>query len=190
MLINEQLALQRLTKYKLSKISGVPQATINDICSGKADIEKCSAGTLYKIAKALGVTIEDILDSYNEEYRCAFETFKSNTCHQVKDMGDSDFIVDLLETDRIRLLFSKQWYPESLYLLAMLDYLCRINNVPLCTKYDDIRETKLSDPIYPAGVLITCDVMHSDEAKKKAEDEAIPEFKRFNIIESEIRNVV
>ena len=47
MLINEQLEKLRMTKYRLSKESGVPQATINDICSGKADLEKCAAGTLY-----------------------------------------------------------------------------------------------------------------------------------------------
>ena len=28
--------------------------TITDICSGKADLDKCAAGTLYKIAKVLG----------------------------------------------------------------------------------------------------------------------------------------
>ena len=34
MLINEQLEKIQITKYRLSKDSGVPQATINDICKG------------------------------------------------------------------------------------------------------------------------------------------------------------
>ena len=63
MLINKLLIEQNITKYRLSKESGVPQATINDICSGKADLEKCSAGTLYRLAKVLCVRIEDILES-------------------------------------------------------------------------------------------------------------------------------
>ena len=63
MLINEQLEKQYRSKYRLSKDSGVPQATINDICSGKAELEKCSAGTLYRLAGVLGVPIEDILES-------------------------------------------------------------------------------------------------------------------------------
>ena len=63
MLINEQLEKQHMSKYRLSKDSGVPQATVNDICSGKAELEKCSAGTLYRLAKVLGVSIEDILES-------------------------------------------------------------------------------------------------------------------------------
>ena len=190
MLIQEQLQKKELTKYRLSKESGVPQATINDICSGKADLEKCAAGTLYRIAKVLDVSIEDILESAKPEERTAFETFKSNTCHHVKDMGDVDFMLDLLESDKIRTLYNRQWYPEALYLLAMLDYLSRINDIPLCTKYDDIRARKLSQPVYPVGILMTSEVLKSDEPIRRAERDAIPEFSRFNIYESEVRNVV
>ena len=190
MLINERLENLNLTKYRLSKESGVAQATINDICSGKADLEKCSAGTLYKLAKVLGVSIEDILDSARKEHRSSFETFKSNTCHHVKDMGDIDFMINIIETDEIRSLYDRKWYPEALYLLAMVDYLSRENDIPLCLRYEDIRRQKLNKPIYPAGVLLTSEVMKSDDAKRKAEQESIPEFRRFNIIENEVRNVV
>ena len=192
MLINDQMIRMNMTKYRLSKESGVSQTTINDICNGKAKIDKCAAGTLYRIAKALGITIEAILESCENEddYRCAFETFKSNICHHVKDMGDIDFMLDLLESDEIRTLYNKSWYPEALYLLAMLDYLSRENDIPLCTKYNDIRCQKLEKPLYPTGVILTSEVIHSDEPIRKAEREAIPEFKRFNIIENEVRNVV
>ena len=190
MLIQEQLEKRQLSKYRLSKISGVPQATVSDLCSGKTDVEKCAAGTLYRLAKALGVTVEEILESARQEYRSSFETFKSNTCHHVKDMGDVDFMLKLLETDEIRTLYNKRWYPEALYLLAMLDYLSRENRIPLCTKYDDIRAQRLKKPVFPVGVLMTCAVMKSDEPRRKAEREAIPEFKRFNIFESGVRDVV
>ena len=190
MLVNEQLKKLDMTKYRLSKESGVPQATINDICSGKADVDKCAAGTLYRLAKVLGVSIEDILDSARTVERSSFETFKSNTCHHVKDMGDVDFMLDLLESDEIRKLYDRHWYPEALYLLAMLDYLSRENGIPQCTKYDDIRTRKLSKPLFPVGVLLTSEVMKSDEPLRKAEQNAIPEFRRFNIIENEVRNVV
>ena len=190
MLINEQLEKQHMTKYRLSKDSGVPQTTINDICSGKAELEKCSAGTLYRLAKVLDVSIEDILESARIEYRSAFETFKSNTCHHVKDMGDVDFMIYLLESDEIRTFYNRKWYPEALYLLAMLDYLSRENSIPICTRYDDIRTRRLSKPIYPAGVILTSNVLKSEAPLRKAEQEAIPEFRRFNIIENEVRNVV
>ena len=189
MLINSELEKQNMTMYRLSKESGIPQTTVIDICSGKADLEKCAAGTLYKIAKVLGITVEGILES-SEGFRAAFETFKSNTCHHVKDMGDMEFIINALQTDEIRVLYERKWYPEALYLLAMVDYLSRINDIPLCTKYDDIRVQKLEKPIYPAGVKLMSEVMKSKEPLRKAEKEAIPEFLRFNIIESEVRNVV
>ena len=190
MLINERLEEMELSKYRLSKESGVPQATINDICSGKADLNKCAVGTLYRLAKVLSVSVESILDSASREYRCSFETFKSNTCHHVKDMGDVNFMLDLLESDEIRNLYDRRWYPEALYLLAMLDYLSRENDIPLCTKYDDIRTRRLSKPVFPAGVILTSEVLKSDEPMRKAERDAIPEFRRFNIFENEVRNVV
>jgi len=61
--MNLQTYLDRrnMTKYHLSKISGVPKTTIIDICSGRSDIEKCSAKTVYQLAKALECTIEDIM---------------------------------------------------------------------------------------------------------------------------------
>lgn len=52
---------RNITKYHLSKISGVPKTTIIDICSGKSNIEKCSAKTVHQLAKALECTMEDIM---------------------------------------------------------------------------------------------------------------------------------
>ena len=105
-------------------------------------------------------------------------------------MGDVDFMIQLLESDEIRMLFNRKWYPEAFYLLAMLDFLSRENSIPICTRYDDIRSQRLSKPIYPAGVLLTSEVLKSDEPLRKAKQEVIPEFLRFNIIENEVRNVV
>ena len=44
--------------YHLCKESGMPQATISDICSGKTSIEKCSAETIFRIARVLNVSME------------------------------------------------------------------------------------------------------------------------------------
>jgi len=62
MIINELLKDKNMSRYKLSKTSGVPQTTITDICSGKTSIEKCSAETLYKIAKTLNISMESLLE--------------------------------------------------------------------------------------------------------------------------------
>ncbi len=186
--INELIKQKNMTKYMLAKKSGVPQTTVTDIFSGKARIEKCSADTLYKLARALDVPMEALIEEAMM-YRSDFEVFKSNICHMVKDMGDMDFVIKTLETDRIRKLYQKRWYPESLYLLAMVDYLCRENDLPICGNYDDIRLTRLADPIYPSSIVAMSVVSKSDKPMIDSMRSSIPEFMRFNIVESEVRNV-
>lgn len=58
MIIENLLQKQNLTKYRLAVQAGIPHATLSDICSGKTRLEKCSADTVYKLAKALGVSME------------------------------------------------------------------------------------------------------------------------------------
>ena len=72
----------------------------------------------------------------------------------------------------------------------MLDYISRVNNVPLCTKYDDLRRCKLSETVFPSSVLVTAAVAKNELAKEQSRNEAIPEFMRFNIVESEVRDVI
>lgn len=187
--MNELMKQKAVTKYRLSQNSGVPYTTICDICNGKTRIENCSVKTVYKIAGALGVSMESLLDFTFEE-RSSFELYKSSVCHRVKEMGDIDFIIDTLEQDDIRMYYQRGWYRECLYLLAMLDYVSRMNSVPVCTNYDDIRCCKLKEPLYPSGILTAALVSGSDVPKTKALQEAIPEFLRFNIVENEVRNVV
>ena len=62
MIINDLITENGITKYKLAKLSGVPNATLSEICSGKTRIEKCSAETIYKLAKALGVPMEVLME--------------------------------------------------------------------------------------------------------------------------------
>jgi len=189
MMINELIEQKNVTKYSLSKSSGIPYTTVNDICSGRARLEKCSAETIYKLSKELGVSMEVLLDPCFVK-RSSFELYKSSVCHRVKELGDVDFIIETLERDDIRKYYQRKWYPESLYLLAMLDYVSRINSVPLCTKYDDLRKCRLNETIYPASVLTASAVARDEQIKEQSHREAIPEFLRFNIVESEVRNVI
>lgn len=58
MKIIELMEKMGFTKYRLAVEAGIPHTTLIDICSGKTKIEKCSAETIYKIAKALNVNME------------------------------------------------------------------------------------------------------------------------------------
>lgn len=61
MTINELIQEKRLSRYRLSKISGVPWATLSDLCSGKTKLKRCSAATLSKLSKALEISMEELL---------------------------------------------------------------------------------------------------------------------------------
>lgn len=179
---------KRITKYRLSKNSGLPYTTVNDICEGRAQIEKCSAETIYKLAKALDVSMEALIEPYVN--RPSFELFKSNVCHKLKELGDLGFIADVLSSGNIRNYYELSWFTESLYLLAMVDYISRVNDVPLCNDYDDLRHCSLTDTVYPASVLAAATVSNNAQIIEQARKESIPEFIRFNIVESEVRDIV
>ena len=189
MTIQDAIKQKNMSIYRLAKASEVPYATVNDICNGKARLEKCSAETIYRLAHALDISMEELLAPCFLK-RGSFENFKSAVCHRVKEMGDLDFILDALESQEIRTYYDRKWYPESLYLLAMLDYLSRENDIPLCDEYDDLRQCRLEKPVYPASIRAVSAASKNDVALIRAEKTAIPEFKRFNIIENEVRNVI
>ena len=62
---------RNMPKYRLAKISGVPNTTVIDICSGKSSIEGCNAKTVFRLAKALNCTMEEhmMVDTSNYDIR-------------------------------------------------------------------------------------------------------------------------
>ena len=74
-MVERLLKKQNMTKYRLAVEAGIPHATLNDICSGKTRLEKCSAETVYKLAKVLGVSMEmlTVAGIQNAERERAFE---------------------------------------------------------------------------------------------------------------------
>ena len=187
-MLKDRMTEKNMSAYRLSQISGIPYTTLNELLRGKTKMANCTADTLYRLSKALEVSMEELLLE-SQEYRSNFETFKSNVCHLVKDRGDLDFIIEVLQSKDIRRYWDRKWYPEAFYLLAMVDYLSRVNELPICTDYNDIRACSLKEPIYPRDVVLAARISSELDQKPLCMEEAIPEFKRFNIIESEVRNV-
>jgi transcriptional regulator with XRE-family HTH domain len=76
LIIETILKRQGITKYQLAQKSGIPYTTLSDICSGKSKIEKSNAETIYKISKALGVSMELLTESgiRDSEKEKAYET--------------------------------------------------------------------------------------------------------------------
>lgn len=138
------LAKKKITKYHLSKISGVPKTTIVDICAGRSRIELCSAKTVWLLAKALDCTMEDIMElssPYNEEtglpedeayFECDLPPFLKTSIKAMKeaqvklDRGeeyydwDCDFCdlqssINVAETEQI-ISPEQAWYLREKYL--------------------------------------------------------------------------
>ena len=187
-MLDAMLKERNISMYQCAKLSGIPYTTLSEVVRGKTRLEKCSAETVYKLSKILNVSMEELLTD-SMEPRPDFEIFKSNVCHRVKDGDELDFIITTLQNDEISKYWNKKWYPEAFYLLAMVDYLSRINEIPVCTKYDDIRSHSLKKTLYPKDVIMAQKLNSKLDVKKKCLEEAIPEFLKFNIVESEIGNV-
>ena len=163
--------------------------TLNDICSGKARLEKCSAETVYKLAKELNVPIEELLAPYLEP-RPAFDLYRSSVCHRLKELGAVGFLTETIKNGHIETYYKIKWYPESLYLLAMVDYVSRMNGIPLCTSFDPIRKMRLKNTVFPSSIVAAAAVSKDGRIKERAIAESIPEFIRFNIVESEVGNII
>ena len=185
-MLGNYLKKKNMSVYRFSKLSGVPYATLNELCNNKTSLEKCNAGTLYRICKTLGVSMEEMLEQ-SMDPRIDFENYKSNICQAVK-RNEEQFVIDTIKDKTIVKYWERTWYPEALYLLAMLDYICRKRGLPLCETYESLRYKKLEQPIYPQSVLALSLVV-GDRALEEARKSAIPEFMRHNIVEGEVESV-
>lgn len=189
MRLEELIREKKLSIYRCAELSNVPYTTMRELVKGKTNIEKCTVGTIYNLAKTLDVSVDFLIEQYMLPKRVSFETFKSQICHTVKNKGDIDFIIDELQADNISKYWDAEWYEEAFYLLAMVDYLSRENDLPICTKYNDIRSCKLDEPIFPRDINIAVKLKSSLDIRNECIRESIPEFIRFNIVEREVRNV-
>lgn len=186
MKLYELLLKQNISKYELSKRAQIPYTTLNDLFNEKTDLSKSSAAVVYRLAKALDIPMESLLtESSLTPVRSDFESFKSSLRHQLHEHGDLTFLERVITEDWINQYAQRKWMSEMLYTLALVDYLCRVNQLPLIKTYAEYRTMRLSRPIYPGSLIVM-----STSDRRKALESSIPEFKRINIVESELRNVV
>lgn len=115
----------------------------------------------------------------------AFEIFKSNTCHTVKRLGNKGFIDEIVNKEYIEIYWNNKNRLCACYLLAMIDYLCRLENLPLIEKFDCIRGYRLPKLVYPYSFNFA----NNQNMIKKALAQAIPEFYRHGIVEGDVFNV-
>ena len=99
MLLSEILNEQHLSVYQCSQYSGIPYTTLLELVRGKSVIEKCSGETIFRLAAALNMSMDELYGALRTPVPMpSFEAFKSNVCHLVKTKGDLEYIVETLET--------------------------------------------------------------------------------------------
>ena len=59
-MLKEYLVRNNMSVYALSKGSGVPYTTLNELVNNKKDIDECSFKTVRKLAAYLGITAENL----------------------------------------------------------------------------------------------------------------------------------
>ena len=194
-----------MTRSDLSMMSDVPDSTLRDILSGKAQIDHCEAATIYGIADALGTTVEDILDHYWDE--CLEdddeEVWKRQTLHdghtlllfystvdklvQLRQaVEDADLASCFSSEPFIDYFFDKGFYREAFFLLGITDYLNRKLGKKTEPRFDAYRVYRLDNPVYSLSTLEEYDDPEElKNAKAYAEAYAIPELAAFNIFMTE-----
>ena len=203
MYINQLMNEQDMTYEELCMKSGIAGSTIRDILDGTSYIPNCKASTLYDIASALNTTVEDILenswDEEDDEYKDENPTFELTPdppeafylaqydilkmLHETKD--DVVFINSLRKSGAIHELIEHGSTTMALYLVALIDYLSRINNRPLPEEYAFTHDYRLSEPVYPISVMKSVnDPVRMKKQIEELENKSIPEFARFNIWET------
>lgn len=109
-------------------------------------------GIVKKIADALNLSIDELLTLCDRTQ--SFDLFRSEQCHLVNRMGEIDYVIDLLEKKKIDYYWKLDMKPEALYLLAMLDYLSKRNDLPKCKDYEGIRRYKLEKTKNPTSIRL------------------------------------
>lgn len=165
-MFKEYLKNRNISVYKLAEISNVPYTTLNELCNGKKKIGDCKIKTIESIAKALGVSIETLLNIINSGKITMATTWEDNKYK----IFHFPIIVENLnyECDRIHPLMQK-----------------KINEVyNLLKKYDIIEKVIL----FGSSINIRCNIRSDIDLSIKFKN---GHFSRINqnLISEEIQEI-
>lgn len=84
-MLKELLYRKELSVYKLSKISGIPYSTLNDIVNYKVDIANIRAGIVFKLAGILGLTMDELYGLCSKQITVYSEGYAVNGSVNIKN---------------------------------------------------------------------------------------------------------
>ena len=169
-----ELQKQKMNIRTCSMKSGIPYATLYPIIKGQVDIGTCAYYTVEKLAKVLGYRPDQIV--YHKE---DFQTFRNNLHHDIK-RNDLQTVLGIIEHEDVEYYRLHGDYVKMLYLVATVDYISKKYEIPLCDKYDEIRNMKLEEPFFVGDSAFL----------NKGVDSGIEEFAKYNIVEGNLYDAV
>ena len=183
----ELLESKQMTGYALAKSTGIPYTTINDLINGRTIIQNISLKNAIKISETLNIKIDD-LAKLEAKPLIEFRYFRNNLLHELKRLDVKDFLDKVIKEKEIDYYYKNNGKEYAYYLLALIDFLCNKNDLEIYSKrYNELRKEKLGEPFFVGSDLLHYDTI--EEAEKEFGIKAIPEFKKFNIIEEDVFNV-
>lgn len=126
-MLKDYLHKQNISIYSLSKNSGIPYSTLNDLVNGKVDIDNCKVSILTKLSKALNLNLDNIYklcvfnnnEVYDEEYKITGRIFTRNKDYYIEFLYDGRRIELRICTTRTE----NRDYIKVMALWTMQDYI-------------------------------------------------------------------
>ena len=183
-MLRDLLKEKKISLYKLAQMTKLPYSTLHDLMNNKKKIEDCSVKIVKAISDALDISMDEVYNYCKSYTYLDFEIFTSNLQHELKELGDKKFLKLMIEEEVIDNYWRQAKRIEAIYMLCMFDYVSERNGVTPYNKYDELRDYKLEEEIYP--IAVHKNWVTKEECKKKA----IPVFKKHNIMEVSVDEAV
>lgn len=171
--IKKYLKERNISIRTMSNITAIPYSTLSDIVNEKVKLEDCQFKTLKKIAVFMNISIDDLVYEYED-----FQTFRNSLHHMIVRTDELDLILYIIESKKIDYYVLHEDYIKALYLLSVLDYFSRINDISLCKNYSSLRTKKLNKPFLVNNIPV-------EDVNK-----CIDEFVAHNIFEGDLYDAV
>ena len=196
--LNELMKEQDMSRAELSSLSGIPDSTLRHILNGESQIDHCEAGTLLSLAEVLDTSVEEIVHNYWKETldKAPVPSGKLHDSTSMFDFytlvdgirrlrrlsGDIGLIQDIGNFRWIENFFAAGAYRCALFMVGMVDNLCKKHGLKPPARYEKYRKYCLDQPVYPEEIFKEYDSIYElNQARRHTEVFSVPELARFNI---------
>lgn len=196
MTIKDYVHNRKISVKNLVMITGLPESEVEAILVGSIDLRYCKAKTACKLAAALDVKpewlinlepiVQDMpsaapsvarhLHPYDDPE--SFKKFRKNIIEVKNKLSPVKFIESLLDERVVKREYEKGNYANALFAIGLADYIVDENQDYRITRYDGLRGEMMLNPVFPFGETDS----HIDTNSYR--DDAIQQLLKFNFIET------